>query len=75
MEKLRQQTTKNEELVNLNDLFMKLFTSEFLESLSPEQIDRVNDNLKQIESESGPETIPSQWLALRSVLRKRGYLE
>jgi len=57
----------------LDDVFMELFSSEFLKSLPPEQIGTVINNLKLVESNS--ETIPSEWLALRNVLQKRGFLE
>ena len=73
MEKLRRQIPKEEGPENLDDLLMELFTPEFLESLAPEQIETVINNLKLVESSS--ETIPTQWSALRNVLEERGYLE
>ncbi len=73
MEELRRQIPKEEGPENLDDLFMELFTPEFLESLAPEQIETVINNLKLVESSS--ETIPTQWSALRNVLEERGYLE
>jgi len=73
MEKLRRQIPKEEGPENLDDLFMELFTPEFLESLAPEQIETVINNLKLVESSS--ETIPTQWSALRNALEERGYLE
>ncbi len=73
MEKLGRQTPKEEGLENLDDLFLELFTPEFLGSLAPEQIETVINNLKLVESSS--ETIPTQWPALRNALEERGYLE
>lgn len=72
MEKLRQQTPKKEEPINLDDLFMELFTPEFLGNLPPGQIETVINNLKHVES---GETTPPEWLALKHVLRERGFLE
>ena len=65
--------SKREGSENLNDLFMGLFTPEFLESLSPEQRETVINNLGLVESSS--ETIPPEWLALKNVLQERGYLD
>ena len=73
MEELKRQTPKKEGPENLDDLFMELFTPEFLESLPPKQIETVINNLRLVESIS--KTIPSEWLALRNALQERGYLE
>lgn len=73
MENLRQQTSEDKEPVDLNDLFMDMFTPEFLESLPPEQIAQTVSNLKQVESDS--DATPPEWLALKNVLRARGLLE
>lgn len=73
MEKLRPQIPKEEGQENLDGLFMELFTPKFLESLAPEQIETVINNLKLVES--GSETIPTQWSALRNALQKRGFLK
>lgn len=58
---------------NLDDLFMELFPPEFLENLPPGHIEAVINKLKLVES--GSETIPPEWLALRNVLQKRGFLD
>ena len=73
MEKLRPQIPKEEGSENFDDLFMELFTPEFLKGLPPEQIETVIGDLKRVESDSG--TIPAQWSAMRNVLEERGYLE
>lgn len=73
MEKLRRQIPKEEGPENLDDFFMELFTSDFLESLPPKQIETVIGNLKLVESRSV--TVPPQWSALKNVLQKRGCLE
>jgi len=57
---------------NLNDLFMELFTPEFLEGLPPEQIETVISDLRLVESSS--ETVPTEWKAMRNVLEESGYL-
>ena len=72
MEKLKQTDTQNEGPKNLDELFMELFTPEFLENLPPGHIETVINNLRLVESSS--ETIPPQWAALKSVLQKRGFL-
>lgn len=72
MEKPTQQTSKNEEPGTLDDLFMDLFTPEFLKSLPSEQIETVINKLEQAESSS--ETMSPEWLAVRNVLRERGYV-
>jgi len=72
MEKQRQQMSKEEGPENLNDFFMELFTPEFLEGLPPEQIETVISNLKLVES--GSETVPAEWKAVRNVLEESGYL-
>ena len=66
-------STENEGPENLDDLFMELFTPDFLESLPPEQIETVINKLELIESSS--ETVPSEWSALRNVLQKTGFLK
>ncbi len=73
MEKAKTTDTIKEGPENLDELFMELFTPEFLENLPPGQIKTVINKLELIESNS--ETIPSQWSALRNVLRERGFLE
>lgn len=73
MEKPKQQTSEDRNPTELNNLFMDLFTPEFLATLPPKQIKTVINNLKQVESIS--ETIPPEWLALKKVLQNRGFLE
>jgi hypothetical protein len=72
MEELKRRTPKKEGPENLDDLFMELFTPEFLESLPPKQIETVINNLKLVES--GSETVPAEWKAVRNVLEESGYL-
>jgi len=73
MEKLKQTDTQNEGPKNLDELFMELFTREFLESLPPGHIETVINNLRLVASSF--ETIPPEWVALRSVLQERGFLK
>lgn len=73
MEKLRRQIPKKEGPENLDDLFMELFTQEFLRSLAPKQIETVINNLKLVESSS--ETIPTQWSVLRNMEGMSGALD
>lgn len=73
MEELKRRTPKKEGPENLDDLFIELFTPEFLNNLPPEQIKAVIDKLRLVESSSA--TIPPQWSALRNALQERGYLE
>lgn len=72
MEKQNGGDQKNEDREKLGDFFMELFTPEFLESLPPEQINTVVDNLRLVESGSTP--IPPQWEALKRVLTARGFI-
>jgi len=73
MEKPTRQPHQEQGPRNLDELFIELFTPEFLATLPLEQIETVISKLKLIESSS--ETIPPEWSALRSVLRERGFLE
>ncbi|PJC77605.1 hypothetical protein CO010_00165 [Candidatus Shapirobacteria bacterium CG_4_8_14_3_um_filter_39_11] len=73
MEKPTQQTSEDRNPADLDNIFMDLFTPEFLANLPPEQIKTVVNNLKLVESSSG--TLPPEWLALRNVLQNRGFLE
>ena len=73
MEEAKTADTEKEAPENLDDLFMELFTPEFLENLPLGQIETVINNLKQVESSS--EAIPPEWSALRNVLEERGFLK
>ncbi len=73
MEKLKQTDTQTGKQDKLDNIFMDLFTPEFLQRLPLEQIETVINNLEQIESTS--ETIPPEWLALKKVLKERDFLK
>jgi len=73
MENRTHQIPINGELANLNDLFMDMFTPEFLASLPPGQIETVINNLNRVEAAS--EVTPHEWLALKNALRERGFIE
>ncbi len=73
MERQKGPSSENESPETLDDLFIELFTPEFLDSLPPEQIAVVIYKLKQIEETY--ETVPSEWLAMKNVLQQRGFLK
>lgn len=62
-----------EEDLTLDDLLLELFTPDFLDSLPPEHIAEILENLQLVEAAEDP--VPPEWVALRKALQERGYLE